>query len=205
MKATAQHIHERGGQFVFPVKENRRALFDALDALAWQDVPVAHRSVDKGHGRLTARTIQVLPAPPDLPFPHGNQVFLIERYVSDLRGGPISAIAALGVASPKPDQASPADLAGYVRERWSIESPLDPRHPPPGGQIPDQNPIRTRNHGRAPQPGDRSPPTGWTHRYHRSHPMGSTPYEPALHHSRTYIMILERPWGRRWSKNLPIV
>lgn len=122
VKATAQHIHERGGQFVFPVKENRRALFDALDALAWQDVPVAHRSVDKGHGRLTTRTIQVLPAPPDLPFPHVNQVFLIERYVSDLRGGPISAIAALGVASPKPDQASPTDLAGYVREQWSIES-----------------------------------------------------------------------------------
>lgn len=122
VKATAQHIHERGGQFVFPVKENRRALFDALDALAWQDVPVAHRSVDKGHGRLTTRTIQVLPAPPDLPFPHVNQVFLIERYVSDLRGGPISAIAALGIASPKPDQASPTDLAGYVREQWSIES-----------------------------------------------------------------------------------
>jgi predicted transposase YbfD/YdcC len=122
VKATAQHIHERGGQFVFPVKENRRALFDALDALAWQDVPVAHRSVDKGHGRLTTRTIQVRPAPPALPFPHVNQVFLIERYVSDLRGGPISAIAALGVASPKPDQASPTDLAGYVREQWSIES-----------------------------------------------------------------------------------
>ena len=122
VKATAQHIHERGGQFVFPVKENRRALFDALDALAWTDVPVAHRSVDKGHGRLTTRTIQVLPAPPDLPFPHVNQVFLIERYVSDLRGGPISAVAALGVASPKPDQASPANLANYVREQWSIES-----------------------------------------------------------------------------------
>lgn len=122
VKATAQHIHERGGQFVFPVKENRRALFDALDTLAWQDVPVAHRSVDKGHGRLTTRTIQVLPAPPDLPFPHVNQVFLIERYVSDFRGGPISAVAALGVASPKPDQASPANLANYVREQWSIES-----------------------------------------------------------------------------------
>jgi predicted transposase YbfD/YdcC len=122
VKATAQHIHERGGQFVFPVKENRRALFAALDALAWQDVPVAHRSVDKGHGRLTTRTIQVLPAPPDLPFPHVNQVFLIERYVSDFRGGPISAVAALGVASPKPDQASPANLANYVREQWSIES-----------------------------------------------------------------------------------
>jgi predicted transposase YbfD/YdcC len=122
VKATAEHIHERGGEFVLPVKENRRALFDALDALAWKDVPIAHRTIDKGHGRITTRTIQVLPAPPDLPFPHVNQVFLIERYVSDLHGQPISAVAALGVASPEPDQANPADLAGYVREQWSIES-----------------------------------------------------------------------------------
>jgi predicted transposase YbfD/YdcC len=122
VKATAEHIHERGGQFVLPVKENRRALFDALDALSWKDVPITHRSVDTGHGRVTTRTIQVLPAPPDLPFPHVNQVFLIERYVSDLHGQPISAVAALGVASPEPDQADPANLAPYVREQWSIES-----------------------------------------------------------------------------------
>jgi len=122
VKATAHHIHQRGGHFVFPVKENRRALFDALDALAWKDVPLAHRSVDTGHGRVTTRTIQVLPAPPDLPFPHVNQVFLIERYVSDPRGRPISAVAALGVASPTPEQTYPADLARYVREHWSIES-----------------------------------------------------------------------------------
>jgi predicted transposase YbfD/YdcC len=122
VKATAEHIHERGGQFVLPVKENRRALFDALDTLAWNDVPITHRSVENGHGRITTRTIQVLPAPPDLPFPHVNQVFLIERYVSDLHGGPISAVAALGVASPEPNQANPAELARYVREQWSIES-----------------------------------------------------------------------------------
>ena len=35
LKATARHIHEHGGQFVLPVKENRRALFAALDALPW--------------------------------------------------------------------------------------------------------------------------------------------------------------------------
>jgi hypothetical protein len=107
---------------VLPVKENRQALFDALDTLPWNDVPIAHRSVDKGHGRITTRTIQVLPAPPDLPFPHVNQVFLIERYVHDRQGRPVSAVAALGVASPTPEQTSPADLAGYVREQWSIES-----------------------------------------------------------------------------------
>jgi predicted transposase YbfD/YdcC len=122
VKATANHIHDHGGEFVLPVKENRRALFDALDVLPWRDVPVAHTATDKGHGRITTRTIQVLPAPEDLPFPHVSQVFLIERYVTGLRGQPISAVAALGVASPEPGQANAADLAGYVREQWSIES-----------------------------------------------------------------------------------
>jgi predicted transposase YbfD/YdcC len=122
VKATADHIHERGGEFVLPVKENRRALFDALDALPWGQVPVAHTATDKGHGRITTRTIQVLPAPDDLPFPHVSQVFLIERYVTGLRGEPVSAVAALGVASPEAGQASPADLARYVRQQWSIES-----------------------------------------------------------------------------------
>ena len=107
VKATANHIHEHGGEFVLPVKENRRALFDALDALPWGQVPIAHTATDRGHGRITTRTIQVLPAPDDLPFPHVSQVFLIERYVTGLHGQPISAVAALGVASPKPGQASP--------------------------------------------------------------------------------------------------
>src|SRR5207247_2062412 len=92
------------------------------DALPWDQVPVAHTATDKGHGRITTRTIQVLPAPDDLPFPHVSQVFLIERYVTGLRGEPVSAVAALGVASPEAGQASPADLARYVREQWSIES-----------------------------------------------------------------------------------
>jgi predicted transposase YbfD/YdcC len=122
VKATANHIHKRGGEFVLPVKENRRALFDALDALPWDQVPVAHTATDKGHGRITTRTIQVLPAPEDLPFPHVSQVFLIERHVTDLAGKPVSSVAALGVASPEPGQADPAALAGYVREQWSIES-----------------------------------------------------------------------------------
>jgi predicted transposase YbfD/YdcC len=122
VKATAEFIHEAGGEFVLADKENRRALFDALDALPWDQVPVAHTQTDRGHGRITTRTIQVMPAPEDLPFPHVSQVWLIERYVSDLAGNPLSAVAALGVASPGPDKASPADLAGYVRGQWVIES-----------------------------------------------------------------------------------
>ena len=122
VQATARLIHEGGGEFVFPVKENRRSLFDAIDALPWKDVPIAHTATDRGHGRVTTRTIQVLPAPEGLPFPHASQVFLIERYVTDLQGRPVSAVAALGVASPEPERADAAALARYVREQWSIES-----------------------------------------------------------------------------------
>ena len=122
VKATAEFIHQGGGEFVLPVKENRRALFDALDALPWHQVPIAHTATDRGHGRITTRTIQVLPAPEDLPFPHVSQVMLIERHVSDLDGNPVSAVAALGVASPAADRASAADLARHVRGQWAIES-----------------------------------------------------------------------------------
>jgi predicted transposase YbfD/YdcC len=99
VKATAGFICEASGEFVLPVKENRQALFDALDALPWDQVPVAHTATDRGHGRITTRAIQVLPAPEDLPFPHVSQVYLIERHVTDLHGHPVSAVAALGVAA----------------------------------------------------------------------------------------------------------
>jgi predicted transposase YbfD/YdcC len=122
VKATAEFICDHGGEFVLPVKENRQALFDVLDALPWDQVPLAHTATDRGHGRVTTRTIQVMPAPEDLPFPHVSQALLIERYVTDLNGNPVSAVAALGVASPGPDRASPADLARYVRGQWAIES-----------------------------------------------------------------------------------
>ena len=122
VKATAEFIHDAGGEFILPVKENRQALFDALDALPWHQVPVAHTATDRGHGRITTRTIQVLPAPEDLPFPHVKQVLLIERYVTDLHGSPVSAVAAPGVASPAPEQVSAAGLAWHVREQWAIES-----------------------------------------------------------------------------------
>jgi predicted transposase YbfD/YdcC len=121
VKATAELIHARGGHFVLPVKENRAALFDALDALPWQTAPITHSSTEKGHGRITTRTIQTMPAPPVLPFPHVAQVWLIERYVTTSDGTAISAVAQLGVASTDTDLATPADLARYNRHHWAIE------------------------------------------------------------------------------------
>ncbi|MFY1673875.1 ISAs1 family transposase [Plantactinospora sp. WMMB334] len=122
VKATAELIRARGGQFVFPVKENRRALFDALDALPWQHTPIADSRTETGHGRITRRTIRVLPAPPDLPFPHVDQVWLIERYVTDTTGTHLSAAAQLGVASHTPEQATTTQIAAFNQSHWAVES-----------------------------------------------------------------------------------
>jgi predicted transposase YbfD/YdcC len=121
-RAHADYLHERGAGFVFTCKHNQPRLFAALDALPWAQTPIAASVVDRAHGRITTRTIQVMPAPEDLPFPHVNQVWLIERYVTALDGTPSSAVAALGVTNLTADTASPERIAALVRNHWGIES-----------------------------------------------------------------------------------
>jgi predicted transposase YbfD/YdcC len=121
-RATADYVHGRGADFAFPVKDNQPGLFDALDALPWHQVPVTHTATDRGHGRITTRTIQILDPPGDLPFPHVSQAYLIERHVTALDGTPLSDVAALGVTSLDATRASPKTIAGLVRGQWAIES-----------------------------------------------------------------------------------
>lgn len=78
-RATADYLHCRDADFILPAKDNQPGLSGALDALPWHDAPVAHAVTGRGHGRIETRTIQVLDVPPDLPFPHVRQAYLIER------------------------------------------------------------------------------------------------------------------------------
>ena len=121
VRETAKWLVKDGIDYAITVKENTPKLFAALDGLAWDQVPIGHEATDRGHGRITRRTIQTLPAPPDLPFPHVAQVFLIERSVTDLQGKNLSSVAALGVTSRGSDRAGPAQLAGLIRGHWAIE------------------------------------------------------------------------------------
>lgn len=88
------------------------------------EVPLAHMEHDRGHGRTERRTLQVLPAPDSLDFPHAAQAFLAERYVAGLHGTPISAVAVLGLTSRTAERANPAQIATALREQWAIENGL---------------------------------------------------------------------------------
>jgi predicted transposase YbfD/YdcC len=195
-RATADYLHRRGADFILPAKDNQPGLFDALDALPWHDAPVAHTAAGRGHGRIESRTIQVLPAPGDLPFPHASQAYLIERHVTALDGTPISDVAALGVTSLDATRATPETIASLVRGQWSIESLHWLRDTPlPRRQLHRPHPLRATRHGHPQKPRRRSPAPGRTARHHRSHPLGQSQHGPALHHSRTHFMIFKRPWA----------
>lgn len=121
-RAHARYLHTRGADFIFCVKDNQPGLFATLNALPWADIPITHTSTDRGHGRIETRTLQVMPAPEQLPFPHVNQVFLVERTVTDLTGAALSNVAILGVTSLDAHHGDPTTIAGAVRGQWSIES-----------------------------------------------------------------------------------
>lgn len=123
VRAHARYLIGRGADYVFTVKENQHRLHAQLDALAWHDAHV-HTATDTGHGRCERRTIQVLPTPDQVTFPHAAQAFLIERYVTHQATKATSAVAVLGITSLRPDQADPPRIASYVRSHWQIENRL---------------------------------------------------------------------------------
>jgi predicted transposase YbfD/YdcC len=124
-KDTARYlVEDKDADYLFTaVKENQPGLFAALDALAWDDAPIAHVMEDKGHGRHETRTIQVLPAP-DGCFPYAAQAVLVERHVRDPKDGTLrSSVAALGITSrPAERGGTPGALAAAVRIHWDVEA-----------------------------------------------------------------------------------
>jgi predicted transposase YbfD/YdcC len=129
-------VGELLAHYVMVVKENTKRLYERLDALDWNSVPVGHVSVETGHGRWEKRTIQVMDAPDDIDFPHAGQVFLIERttvrtvYRRDKNSKKVKktkvkhCVAVLGITSLTAAQAAPEHLATYVRQHWSIENKI---------------------------------------------------------------------------------
>jgi predicted transposase YbfD/YdcC len=117
-------VEDKNADYLLTVKDNQPKLFSQLNALSWAEVPIAHIEHDRGHGRIERRTIQVLPAPDTITFPHAAQAFLVERYVSDLHDNPTSAVAVLGLTSRPATHANPQQIATALRDHWSIENGL---------------------------------------------------------------------------------
>jgi predicted transposase YbfD/YdcC len=128
-RETAEYIagkKEDGGResdYFLVVKANQaglqRAVFDAVQ----QDGPrdPDHTELDRGHGRVTRRSIWVAGAA-GIDFPHASLVARIRRDRYDADGQLISKEIVHAVTSLDTGQASAAGLAKIARGQWGIES-----------------------------------------------------------------------------------
>ncbi len=128
MQATRENARwltqDKHAHYLVPVLGNQPGLYAALDALPWEDTPVAAATSEITRGRIETRTIRVLPAPEDLDFPSTGQVILLERYVTIKKNRQWvmrNCEAVLYVTSLDASQASPADLLAHARGHWTIK------------------------------------------------------------------------------------
>jgi predicted transposase YbfD/YdcC len=116
-------ISAAGAYFIFTIGGNQEKLFDAADELPWRAFAGEAWTVERGRGRIDARTIKTLPPTERIlkKWPEVRQVLLVERYSYGTGGELLGCAAVLGITSLPPDQASPADLLAYLRGHWAIE------------------------------------------------------------------------------------
>ncbi len=121
-RSLARHLDQRGADYVFTVKADQHRLHTRLTTLPWPQA-TRHTSTGIGHRRLEHRTIETMPAPDNLDFPHAATVFQITRYRTDRATGVRETTPA--TASPGcPPAPTPATIAGHLRGHWDIENRL---------------------------------------------------------------------------------
>jgi len=115
---------DKDAYWLLPVLGNQPGTYAVLDALDWENTPVAAATSEITRGRVETRTIRVLPAPVDPGFPYASQAVLLERYVTIKKNGRWimrNCEAVLYLTSLHAAQASPADLLAYARGHWQVE------------------------------------------------------------------------------------
>ncbi len=117
-----KRVLARSGHVIFVTKGNQPRTYQALDAIAWEQVPVSAATFEADHGRVETRTIQVAAAPAGLKYPGMEQAALIERYTTakDKKGKAVTrSETVLILTTASAEQAPSADLLALNRGDWA--------------------------------------------------------------------------------------
>ncbi|MDX6584705.1 MAG: hypothetical protein QOI10_3889 [Solirubrobacterales bacterium] len=124
-KAHANYlVLERAAHYLITVKGNQPTLHQQLTALPWNDVPAVHTRGGRAHGRVEKRTVKIVTVKTGILFPHARQALQITRKTRRPRSKKWSTEVAYAVTSLAAEQATAAELAGWVRGHWAIENRL---------------------------------------------------------------------------------
>jgi predicted transposase YbfD/YdcC len=125
----AQQVVQQGGAYLMVVKANQSHLLRTCVQITAEHPQRPRRplgqthTVRLAHGRLEARTLLAVAAPPDLGFPHVRQVLRLHRRFVDKHTGAVSTDeVAYAITSLSPEQATPAQLLRLWQRHWWIEN-----------------------------------------------------------------------------------
>jgi len=112
----------KNAHYIFIVKKNQPGLYAQLKRLPWRQVPAGARHRDRGHGRDEHRTLKAVTVAAGLAFPHAAQAICLTRRIRPLDGGRWRTITVYAITSLAAHQATPAQLAAWIRGHWQIEA-----------------------------------------------------------------------------------
>jgi predicted transposase YbfD/YdcC len=132
----SQIVVERGGEYVWTVKDNQSSLRAEIEAgfqieegktalKALKNDFERVETIEKGHGRIEQRrlvTTRMLNQ--YLGWPHLEQVYKIEREVEEITTGKRRSEVSYGITSLTREEASAERLMEIVRGHWGIENGL---------------------------------------------------------------------------------
>ena len=136
IRAISVQIVATGGEYIWYAKENQPSLCRDIAQTFQAEVcgpgssplPTDFQSAshtDSGHGRIEKRTLTTSRLLRGyLDWPGVEQVFKLERVVTDLQRKPLRAETVYGLTSLSAHEASPLRLIQLTRRYWGIENGL---------------------------------------------------------------------------------
>jgi predicted transposase YbfD/YdcC len=115
-------VVKKNADYIMIVKKNQPSLYAQLKKLPWRAISAGDRQHTRGHGREEYRTIKTATVAAGLAFPHAAQAIAITRRTRPLGKGMWRTVTAYGITSLTVTQATPADLARWIRGHWRIEA-----------------------------------------------------------------------------------
>ncbi len=117
-------VEVKKAHYVAVIKANQPLAYAQVSALPWNEVPVAHSASETGHGRRESRSIKLIAVAEELggiAFPHAKLAIRLHRRRKET-GKSESRRTDYAVTSLDAHQATPAQIAAFIRGEWGIEN-----------------------------------------------------------------------------------
>jgi predicted transposase YbfD/YdcC len=115
-------VGQKKAHYILVVKKNQPGLYAQIKNLPWRRIPVAARQRGRGHGRQEHRTLKVAAVAAGLTFPYAAQAICVTRRIRPLDGGQWRTVTVYAITSLDAHQATPAQLAAWIRGHWQVEA-----------------------------------------------------------------------------------